>query len=462
MLSASGKPVNFLRRTSSSLVNLVASPTRSIWIPILLGLGIREIFAPFTGHPFDFELWIRLGYYTTKAHLDPYTATPPVPGLSIPGTGFMTWIGYPPFWPFFQAGIYSVYSFIGINNRFVDYFLIKQPMVLADILAGYLIFRIVEDETENRSKAIRAMAFWLLCPYTIVISAVWGMFDQIVLDLVLISTVFVSKTVKSALVEALGIFIKAIPAVFLPVLALAQVSKKRIIIYLIISVGVSASLSLLPYVVFRSWNLSNLEGVGISVTNKVGGSINYWDIIGQLAGNHLIPLKDFTILGYFGYLWIPAVILGSVYCAHKFRKKEDPVSFSGSNLYLSALFVFLIFLLVRTQINEQYVIYFFGLGLIDVFTFGGKRFRKFNYVWLSSFAFLIVNNVYMVRFLEPLSIEYLHLDTSLENGFPGEIRNYLLIATAILFTISAFVYIRSIFLDIRQYGTEKGTIIVSA
>jgi hypothetical protein len=44
------------------------------------GLAIRETFASFTGHPFDFELWLRLGYYTSLGH-DPYTATDQISGL---------------------------------------------------------------------------------------------------------------------------------------------------------------------------------------------------------------------------------------------------------------------------------------------------------------------------------------------------------------------------------------------
>src|SRR3989442_344140 len=89
----------------------------SIWLSVIIGLAAREIFAPFTGHPFDFELWIHLGYYVSKGY-DPYTVTNPIPGLSFPGAKPIQSIGYPPLWAFFQAGLYTIYSVAGINNRF--------------------------------------------------------------------------------------------------------------------------------------------------------------------------------------------------------------------------------------------------------------------------------------------------------------------------------------------------------
>ena len=72
---------------SPRLVPLLAMRLRESKELLLIfaaGLAIRETIAPFTGHPFDFELWLRLGYYTFLGH-DPYTSTNPIPALSFPG-----------------------------------------------------------------------------------------------------------------------------------------------------------------------------------------------------------------------------------------------------------------------------------------------------------------------------------------------------------------------------------------
>src|SRR5580658_8056206 len=48
---------------------------------LLVGLAIRESFSFWTGHPFDFEIWIRTGYVVAHG-TNPYlsAAWPPVPG----------------------------------------------------------------------------------------------------------------------------------------------------------------------------------------------------------------------------------------------------------------------------------------------------------------------------------------------------------------------------------------------
>ena len=422
----------------------IANKTRSIWVPILFGLAIREVFAPYTGHPFDFEIWIRLGYYVSKGH-DPYSVTGPVPGLSFPGAGLMTSIGYPPIWPFVQAGIYLAYSSLGVDNRFLYYFIIKQPMILGDLLAGYLIFRIIEKQGDDGRKAFRALSFWLFCPYTILISAVWGMFDQIVLDLVLISILLIGLTERSALIEAFGIVLKAIPLIFLPIFALAQKSTTRILLYLAISVAVGVFLSLSPYLVFANWNISGLEGTGSDVAGKISNSVNYWVIVAVTYGYGLLPGSLIPFLQFMSFIWIPAVIIGSIYCADTLWKN----GISERDLFLSAQFVLVIFFLARSSINEQYVIYFIGLGIIDIYIRNRNR-KIFNWVWLSALAFLLANNVYLIRFLEPISIYFTQVESQLVNGPAGDLRNAIMVVAGISFTISCLFYLRSLYLEIRR------------
>ena len=148
----------------------------------------------------------------------------------------MTWIGYPPTWAFFQAGLYKIYLLSGINDRFVYYYIVKQPMIIADLLTGYLLMGMISD-LKNVESGVRAFSFWMLCPFTIIISSVWGMFDQIIMVLVLGSILVLNETKKSALMEALGFLLKVIPLIYFPILALVQTSKTKIATFFIVSVG---------------------------------------------------------------------------------------------------------------------------------------------------------------------------------------------------------------------------------
>jgi hypothetical protein len=205
-----------LRLRSYGLTRDLKGPTSTrtkIVLLFVIGASVREGLAPFTGHPFDFELWIRLGYYTAQG-LDPYRITGPVPNLSMPGAGNMTSLGYPPVWPFVLAALYKLYALTGVSNRFFYYLILKQPMIIGDLLDGLIIYKIVKQKSET--KALKALAFWLLCPFIILISAVWGMFDQLVLVFVLVSVFWSTRTKTTAVAEGVGILLKAIPLIYLP------------------------------------------------------------------------------------------------------------------------------------------------------------------------------------------------------------------------------------------------------
>jgi hypothetical protein len=405
---------------------------------LLIGLGIREALSFWTGHPFDFEIWIRLGYYVSKG-LDPYRYTPPIAGLSIPGTGILPSIGYPPLWPILQALVYDVYSAVGIDNRFLYYFLIKQETIIPDIIAAYLILVLLR-RTGRLKEAESAFVFWMLCPFVIIISAIWGMFDQLVLVFLLASLLVSRQTVKSSLLEGVGILLKGIPIIFLPIFTISQGSISKKVAYFLIAAGLTLAFTLLPYAILANWNIIGLQGTGTDIIHKTGNSINYWVVPFFLSSISLYNVSG-SLLDLFGYLWIPALVVSYLIC-YRFLKKTG-ISLDG--LVLCVLFSTLVLFLTRTQINEQYVIYFLGLGLVDIFSTGTTRTRNFHGVWISATVFLFANNVYMVRFLAPISSYYSDVASSLSGGVSGDVRLVLMLAAGLSFTFFCLAYLRSLY-----------------
>src|SRR5712692_10237130 len=106
---------------------------------LILGLFIREALSPWTGHLWDFEVWIRNAYSVAEG-MNPYTLLPPAPGLSFAFLGqSMPSVGYLPLWSIILAGIFKLYQILPAGNRFLLYFLLKQPQVLGDVFLAYLI-----------------------------------------------------------------------------------------------------------------------------------------------------------------------------------------------------------------------------------------------------------------------------------------------------------------------------------
>ena len=116
------------------------------------------------------------------------------------------------------------------------------------------------------------------------------------------------------------------------------------------------------------------------------------------------------------------------------------------------MFVLLVFLLTRSAVSEQFLIYFLGLGLLDCYAISQRRFRLFNAVWLSALAFLAANNAWFVRFLEPLSATYAGLDSTLASGALGVLRTEVTVTSAFAFTFLCVLYLRSVYDDLKAPG----------
>lgn len=415
----------------------------------MAGIAIREIFAPFTGHPSDFELWVRLGYYVSQGR-DPYLQYPPVAGLSFPSDSFNpTWPGYPPLWPLLLSLIYKLYATIGIQSRFFYYFLIKQPMIAADVIDSLLIYKLIKSRT-GYDNGIKALAFWMLCPYTILISSIWGMFDQITLLFVLLALYFILTPWKSAFLEAVAITLKLIPSIYLPLFAGVQKSAKRMLGYVLLSISSFAALALFPYVIFRNWNLSLLFGVGFDATNRFGQTLNYWEPLNNywVYVNYAIPPSTEIVLRFIGLIWIPAVLLATYFCVKSIRKRGQ---FFETDLVLSLLFITVVFFLSKSVINEQYVTYFVGFGLFDYFVFSNKLRKKlFHAMWISALVELSVNNAFLLAFFEPISPYYTAASNYFFFGGFNPIRLALMAALGVLFSIFTFLYLISLYRELKQ------------
>ena len=84
------------------------------------------------------------------------------------------------------------------------------------------------------------------------------------------------------------------------------------------------------------------------------------------------------------------------------------------------------------QINEQYAIYFLGLGLIDYYWIGSiQRMRLFHGVWISALAFLFAHNSIFI-FLAPISKYYTNLYQTL---VPNQFSLVAELITAISFSL---------------------------
>ncbi len=417
-------------------------------ITLLLGLMIREIFSFWTGHPFDFELWVRLGYAMVHGG-DPYGSLPPVPGLSfanIYSSQNSATVGYLPFWPILTGLLYLVYSTVGFGNRFVYYFLLKQPVIMGDLALAYLLFSYISSRTVEHNARVWALCFWLFSPFTIILSGIWGMFDPIAMSFIMISIMTANLT-KRGFWSGLSIFAKSLAIIYaVPI----TFGKTRNWWPVCLAVALPALASILTIRVM-GWSLSTALGTLASTVGKGGalGSMSAWDVLAYLFYLGIYPPLSQNAYRILGFIWIPAVVAFTILAFRKLGFGTD------YGLIQSMLVVTLAFLIFKARVTEQYSIYLVALGVLDVALWNPKRKRLLTATVITVLFYLILNNYLLVRFLSPIYANYPEFEIALSQIEP--IRVTLLLVSGIAFTWLNVRYLISILTSKQSpTGTRKG------
>jgi Gpi18-like mannosyltransferase len=410
----------------------IQSRQKEVVLILVSGFVIREAFSFWTGHPFDFELWVRLGYSIAHGS-NPYVPIPPAPGLSFADVGSLhdkPVLAYLPLWPMITDLMYEVYALTGSANRFVYYFLLKQPIILGDMSLGYLLYRyVLSRKSEN---AIWALRFWIFSPFIIIVSAVWGMFDSIAMCFVMLSIV-VASDVKSSFCEGMAILAKSIPIVYaIPLAFRGPRSWRRIAI----AVTLPAALTLLV-ITAMGWPLSPAAGTLASTATKGGESMSAWDTFFYLAYLGIVPSFNPVVYEILGLLWVPMLLLFTLVVWKKFQFKSD------WGLVQSLLVLTLAFLLFKARITEQYAIYLFALAGLDVALWNSERKQILFATTLVAMVYLFTNNYFLIRFLSPIMPQYTAFEFHI-NALIGGVRLAVNLLLGIAFTCLNVVYLAKV------------------
>ena len=351
---------------------------------ILLGISLRELLAPWSGHPFDFEIFARLGFYM-QTLASPYHKLAYLPGLSFspyPTTGS---IGYPPLSAFIFAITYRAYTLLGEPSRFVYYFLLKQPMILADIGTALLLGKIALSSGSPESARTSSLV-WLYFPFGIIISSVWGQLDPIALFLSLLAAYYftVSRMGLSAISLGLAAYLKILPIIFLPILLIQPgLGASRKVIYSIVSLGIPIVGTLLPAELLN-WNLQGVYSYlrfQVAIPGTGGMSL-----LGIFYG---IPFSSNVAQYFTPFLWIPVLAVSYVYVWRR-----------NLGLLQGLIIIALAFIVSRPFFSEQYMVYPLAFLLMRV---SRKNIFPFFGLATASTIFLVANNIFLVIFFAPIS-----------------------------------------------------------
>ena len=215
-------------------------PQLSKWkiliITLIIGLSVRLCLIPITSSPFDVAAgWIAVieeiyaGNSLYDAELYKYT---PIWGYILAFiSAIANLLGMESFGEMFTTIYpgqeltfgYGFISNLGFNT------LVKTPALIFDLLTVLSVYKLVKDITGNHKKAEISAAMWFLCPVVIISSAVFAMFDSIMIFFMVESIYYFRKKkwAFTGILMALSILTKAFSAVLLPIMIAYMLSERE-------------------------------------------------------------------------------------------------------------------------------------------------------------------------------------------------------------------------------------------
>ena len=154
---------------------------------LIIGLIIRIVLMPLLTYGYDVTHWALTMQHIQAGHglygIDGHWYTP-VWGYVLGGTSaFMNLLGMASYGQMFDQALaienLEWFAYTATLTTLQFNFVVKIPLIIADVIVGYLIYRMIKDRTGDEKKATYGFALWFLCPLVIYTSAVHGTFDNI-------------------------------------------------------------------------------------------------------------------------------------------------------------------------------------------------------------------------------------------------------------------------------------------
>lgn len=254
------------------------------------------------------------------------------------------------FWSDYLPGYLYILSFLG---RFADSsfngIIFKIPAILADIVTGFLIYKIVKDKLKK--KAFLPTTLFLFNPAVIANSTLWGQVDIFTSLLSLLPIYFLDNFFLSSMFLAFGVLFKP-QVVFAGVVIFVIAVMSKDIKYL---VKYALSFSLVFILGFVPFNNSNnifkfiFERIGQTTGQYPYSSINafnFWGLFGFWK-------QDSIYLFLIGLL----VVIGSLFLAIKYLKGKTK---SEVGRYVLLAVIFLAGFLFGTRLHERHLLAIFA------------------------------------------------------------------------------------------------------
>jgi len=397
-------PGRYLRQT---LESLTAYPVglrrlferRPLVVMTVVGVAIRLVLAPFFGHPYDLRIFLAVGWAVAHG-VSPYSQYvlqdifQHMPHPHLYGTFYG--IGYPPSWGLVLGYMYHLASAIHPHDLYTLVLALKLPIIAGDLVTALVIYKILEQKV-TKPTAVKAFSLYQLCPFAIVVGAVWGMFDVLVVLLTLLSAyVLLDRPAWSLIALAVAASLKPYPIVLAPLYAIVLYrqtpSPRRALGYAAGVMGLLGLITLIPMALFN-WPLSNLYH---ALASHMSATNLYYNGEASYTYGAASPFNLYNVFKVLdpavsppwtlNYLWIIGMVI--VY----YQALRHLADLSFTSIMNWSFLVSLTFFTTRFWVSEQNLMLLFSLFLFVVLLNTNRpRWREVHLLWILFFAFILIH-----------------------------------------------------------------------
>ena len=395
------------------------SARKKLLIMLLIGAAARLIPAPFYAHPWDMYIWFKsgeLGLQDLNIYkFGDYVEYP---------WGFYA---YPPGWLYWLI----IVALFGGSASFKT-FMIKLPVILADIAAALVLYRIMRELEFDEDKCLIASAIWLFNPITYFVTSFWGMFDStaVLFQLLAVYVLLRRRIILSGVMAGIGAAVKLIPALMIIPAAIyllkrREYSIREAILKLILPTSITFLAISTP---FLTTPIEYLRAILLH-TKSVGG-FTYW-----IALSAFIDLSN---------LWfIPLIAFGIVMIIVAKRMRPD-----NHSLIWALTLTITSFLATSPKVNIQHINFLIPMILISKDSWVSKNVRRNLLMLMISAAAWIVSAWFILAGFSPTYIGRLYVPESYEIGIP-----YILSVVAGIFGGTRLLALTMDHLNLQKYDT---------
>jgi len=365
----------------------------------LVGLAIRFALAPFFGHPYDLRIFMAVSWAVAHgvSPYSQYALQEIFQNMSNPQLyGSFYGIGYPPSWGLILGLIYQVSSLINPNDIYALVLSLKIPIIVSDLVTSLVLYKILALKL-NKQTAFKAFCLYQLCPFTIVIGAVWGMFDVLVFLLTLLSAYYLLEKFEWSLIAlAFACSLKPYPIVLAPLYSIFVYKQthsfKKAFGYSFGVTGLLSLITMIPMAIFK-WPISNLYH---ALASHMSSTSLYYNGEASYTFSAASPFNIYNVFKLIdpaisppwtlNYLWIIAMVM-LYYQAIRHISEANFTSIINWSFLAS-----LTFFTTRFWVSEQNLIQLFSFFLLAaLFNRTRTSWKHIHTLWILLFTFVLIH-----------------------------------------------------------------------